>query len=74
LAFWQIIVTTYIVFQVASFAKWIKCTQKNAVGGELSQKGVEQACDDRKNDEPFPPKCEQKIFFETGENEKCKGS
>ena len=44
------------------------------MGGKLSQKGVEQACDDRKNDEPFPPKCDQKIFFETGENKKCKGS
>ena len=58
-------------FQVASFAKWIKCTQKHAVEGKLSQKNVERACDDGKSDEPFPPKCDQKIFFFNGENEKC---
>jgi len=60
--------------RVASFAKWIKCTQKNAVGGKLSQKGVQQACDKADIEKTFPPKCEQKIFFETGENAKCKGS
>ena len=58
-------------FQVASFAKWIKCTQKHAVKGKLTQKNVDRACDDGKNDEPFPPKCDQKIFFFNGKNEKC---
>ena len=62
----------HIVFQVASFAKWIKCTQKNAVTGKLSQKAVQQACDKPDIEKTFPPKCEQKIFFENGENENCK--
>jgi len=56
----------HTVFQVASFAKWIKCTQKNAMGGKLSQKGIKQACDKPGIEKTFPPKCEQKIFFENG--------
>ena len=44
------------------------------MGGKLSQKGIKQACDKADIEKTFPPKCEQKIFFETGENEKCKGS
>ena len=62
----------HTVFQVASFAEWIKCTQKNAVGGKLSQKGIKRACDKPDIEKRFPPKCEQKIFFETGKNENCK--
>ena len=41
--------------RVAQFAKWIKCTQKNAFEGK-DQRKVERKCDDW-NFQGFPPKC-----------------
>ena len=60
-----------MLFQVASFADWIKCTLKHAVEGKLSKANVERACDKGELTEPFPAKCEQDILFFNGENTKC---
>ena len=44
------------MFQIATFSKWIKCTQKHATDGKKSAKKVEQECDDF-NFNGFTPKC-----------------
>ena len=55
------------VFQVASFADWIKCTKKNAEKAEKTHKAVEQACDNGENEEPFKPRCDHEELFYNNE-------
>jgi len=53
--------------QIAKFADWLKCTQKNA--GEKSHDGVETICSDPPLE--FEPECGHTLLFP--DNQKPKG-
>ena len=59
-----IIFFSFPIFQVSSFAKWIKCTKQNA-DKNISYKKVERNCDEGELKNPFPPKCDHtELFFD----------
>ena len=59
-----IIFFSFSIFQVSSFAKWIKCTKQNA-DKNISYKNVERNCDEGELNNPFPPKCDHtELFFD----------
>ena len=54
----------FLSIQVASFAEWIKCTQKYAREGDETHRNVERKCGNF-GLKSFPPKCHhEKLFFQ----------
>ena len=51
--------------RIASFAQWIKCTQKNALDLEKNEKDVERACSEF-GLKVIPPQCGHEALFYQG--------